>query len=101
MTSELEVCPTCNVLIDICGTYADHPIDNLARAGISVGVNTDARTLANITLNQEYAKLHQTFGWDIEDFFRCSRNALSAAFIPDDVRSRLLRKLVEGYQCAL
>jgi adenosine deaminase len=94
----LEVCPTCNVQTSIYDTYADHPIDKLHRAGVSVGVNTDARTITNITLSQEYAKLHQTFGWDTEDFFHCNENALKAAFIPDDVRSKLLARLVDGYQ---
>jgi adenosine deaminase len=94
----LEVCPSSNIVIDIYDTYADHPIDELYRAGISVGVNADARTLANITLSQEYAKLHQTFGWDSEDFFQCNRNALNAAFVPDDVRDKLVARLADGYR---
>jgi adenosine deaminase len=97
----LEVCPSCNVQTDIFDTYADHPIDTFYRAGIPVSVNTDARTLVNITLSQEYAKLHETFGWDTEDFFHCNRNALNAAFVPDDVRDKLMAQLVEGYQRAL
>ena len=94
----LEVCPTCNVMIDIYDTYADHPIDRLYRAGISLSVNTDVRTMPNVTLNQEYEKLHQTFGWDAEDFFHCNRNALQAAFVPDEVRDKLLTRLTVGYQ---
>ena len=58
----LEMCPTCNVQTDIYDTYGDHPIDRFYRAGVSAGVNTDARTLTNVTLSQEYAKLHETFG---------------------------------------
>jgi adenosine deaminase len=94
----LEICPTCNVQTDVYDTYADHPIDKLHRAGILVGVNTDGRTISNITLSQEYAKLHQTFGWDTEEFFHCNRNALKAAFVPDDVRDKLLARLADGYQ---
>jgi adenosine deaminase len=94
----LEICPTSNIQTNTFDTYADHPIDKLYRAGISVGVNTDARTISNITLSQEYEKLHQTFGWDNDDFFQCNKNALEAAFVPNDVRSRLLVKLTEGYQ---
>ena len=93
----LEMCPSCNVQTDIYNTYADHPIDRFYRAGVSVGVNTDARTLTNVTLSEEYEKLHETFGWDVEDFFNCNRNALNAAFVPDDVRSRLMARLVAGY----
>jgi adenosine deaminase len=96
----LEMCPTCNVQTDIYDVYADHPIDKLYRAGISVGVNTDTRTLTNVTLSQEYEKLHQTFGWDREHFSQCNRNALKAAFVADDVRQKLLTRLVDGYSCA-
>ena len=97
----LEVCPTCNVQIDIYDAYADHPIDRLVRAGVSVGVNTDTRTMTHVTLGQEYTRLHQTFGWQAQDFYHCNRNALSAAFVPEDVRNELLARLVDGYQCAL
>ena len=96
----LEACPTCNVQTDCYDTYADHPIDRLYRTGISIGVNTDTRTISNITLNEEYKKLHQTFNWEVDDFYRCNVNALQAAFIPDDVRSQLLERLANGYQLA-
>jgi adenosine deaminase len=79
-------------------TYADHPIDRLHRAGVSVGVNTDTRTISDITLSEEYAKLHETFGWDTKDFLQCNTSALKAAFVPDDVRDELLKRLVDGYQ---
>jgi adenosine deaminase len=94
----LEMCPSCNVQTDIYDTCADHPIDTYYRAGLSVGVNTDARTLVNVTLSQEYEKLHRTFGWEAKDFLQCNRNALNAAFVPEDVRQRLLAQLVDGYQ---
>jgi len=97
----LEVCPTCNVMIDIYNTYADHPIDRLYRIGLSVGVNSDARTLANVSLGQEYARLQQTFGWGSQDFYQCNRYALKAAFVPEDVRQELLTRLEAGYQGAL
>jgi adenosine deaminase len=94
----LEACPTSNVQTNCYDTYADHPIDRLYRAGISIGVNTDARSISNITLSQEYAKLHATFGWEAKDLYHCNRNALNAAFVPDDVRSRLLAQLADGYK---
>jgi adenosine deaminase len=93
----LEVCPSCNVQIDIYNTYADHPIDRLYKAGVSVGVNTDARTIVNTTLTQEYERLHQTFGWGKEHFLRCNLNALHAAFLPDLIKQRLERRLVDAY----
>jgi adenosine deaminase len=94
----LEACPSSNVQSDCYDTYADHPIDKLYRLGISVSVNTDARTLCNITLTQEYEKLNRVFGWDKEHFLRCNLNALNAAFIPDDTRGELINRLTEAYQ---
>jgi adenosine deaminase len=93
----LEVCPTCNVQTDIFATYANHAIDRLYRNGLSVGINTDCRTTSNITLSQEYAKLHETFGWAVQDFYCCNQNSLQAAFIDDDVRAEIARKLSDGY----
>jgi adenosine deaminase len=97
----LEACPTCNVQTDCYDTYADHPIDRLYRMGVSIGVNTDTRTITNISLSQEYEKLHQTFGWEPEDFFHCNKNALQAAFVSDSTRHDLLARLAEGYQLDL
>ena len=94
----LEGCPTCNIQTNCYDTYADHPIDKLYRAGISIGVNTDTRTISNITLSQEYKKLNETFGWESEDFHKVNRNALKAAFVPEDVQKTLLEKLDYGYQ---
>lgn len=94
----LEICPTSNIQTNTFDTYADHQIDKLYRLGLSVGVNTDTRTISNITLSEEYEKLHRTFGWEPEDFFNCNRNALEAAFISNDVREDLMERLIEGYQ---
>jgi adenosine deaminase len=49
-------------------------------------------------LNEEYGKLRHSFGWVSQDFYHCNVNALQAAFIPDDVRSKLLARLADGYQ---
>jgi adenosine deaminase len=94
----LEVCPTCNVQTNVCDSYADHPIDKLRQAGVSVGINTDARTISNVTLNVEYEKLHRTFGWERDEFLHCNRNALKAAFLPKTVREQLLARLDNGYR---
>ena len=94
----LEACPTCNVQTNCYETYADHPIDKLYRAGISISVNTDTRTITNVSLSQEYEKLHQTFGWEPKDFYICNRNALNSAFVTQEVREQLMERLAEGYR---
>lgn len=93
----LEVCPTSNVQIDLYETYAQHPINNFYEAGLSMSINTDTRMIANVTLTQEYEKLHQVFGWDKRHFLRCNLKALDASFLPEDIKQRLERRLRAGY----
>jgi len=93
----LEICPTSNVKIDMCQTYADHPISNIYDAGLSISVNSDSRTLVGVTLTQEYEKLHRTFGWGKEQFLQCNLNALRAAFISEPVKQPLIDRLLEAY----
>jgi len=93
----LEICPACNVQINLFDTYQDHPIDQLYRAGVSLSVNTDARTIVNIDLNREYARLAKEFGWTKANFLKCNKEALNAAFIPAALKAQLVEKLEKGY----
>lgn len=94
----LEVCPTCNIQIDVYEKYSDHPIDRLYQAGVSVGINTDARTLSDITLTGEYQKLVQEFGWGIEHFRRCNLNALAHAFLSEFDKENLKNVIKAEYE---
>lgn len=94
----LEVCPTCNVQIDIFERYQDHPIDTLYKLDLSVGINTDARTITNINLSEEYEKLHRAFGWTGEHFLRCNLNAIQSSFIPEKLKNSIADQLKIGYK---
>jgi adenosine deaminase len=94
----LEVCPSCNVQIDLFETHAHHPVERLFRAGVSLGINTDSRTLTSINLTDEYARLHQTFAWGVPEFYQCNRQALAAAFLSRSERQTLLERLEAGYK---
>jgi len=93
----LEVCPASNIQTNMYETYADHPIDLLYKAGISLGVNTDTRTITPITLTQEYDQLHQFFGWSKQQFLQCNLFALQAAFLSDDKKKVLEQRLQKAY----
>ena len=49
----LEVCPTSNVQTNVIDTYSHHPILNFYKKNIPVSINTDNRTVSNITLTEE------------------------------------------------
>ena len=93
----LEVCPTCNIQTDVFKKYSDHPIDLLYKKGISLSINTDARSLVNINLTEEYLKLLDTFGWEIKDLYKCNINALSNAFVSESIKQKLKQVLNQGY----
>jgi adenosine deaminase len=94
----LEVCPTCNVQTNIYDTYADHPVHRLYESGVSVGINTDGRTMSNVTLTREYEALRRTFGWQAEDFKMCNMNALEASFASENLKKSLAQRLSDGYR---
>jgi adenosine deaminase len=90
----LEVCPSSNVQTRTCLTYGDHPVDRLLSAGVSLGISTDTRTITNVTLEQEYARLRHQFGWGDMELLTCNREALRAAFVDEPVRKRLFAQLM-------
>lgn len=93
----LEVCPTSNIQTNIYPEFKDHPIDRLYRRGVSLSVNTDTRTIADSSLTSEYEQVQRIFGWSIKDFYQCNKHALEAAFIPDELKKTLLKKLTSAY----
>jgi adenosine deaminase len=93
----LEVCPTANIVTNVYEKYSDHSIDLLYNAGVSVGVNSDARTLVNISLIDEYMKLATVFDWEIDHFYRCNRNSLEHAFISNSEKEEIRSILDSSY----
>jgi adenosine deaminase len=89
----LEVCPSSNVQTRASSSYSAHPVDRLFRAGVSLGINTDARTITNVTLEQEYDRLREHFGWTDAELLICNREAIRAAFVEEKLKSQLLDRL--------
>jgi len=93
----LEICPTCNIQTNIFNQYKNHPINFLYNSGVSLSVNTDGRTLANVSLSEEYKNLISTFNWGAEHLMKCNLNAISTAFLSESEKMYLSEKIVEGY----
>lgn len=97
----LEICPSSNIQTNIYQSIAQHPVDEFLRAGISIGINTDGRTICGISLIEEYTKLHHAFGWNIEDYRRINLYAVEAAFIKRDQKDEFTTLITNAYQSAL
>lgn len=88
-----EVCPTSNVQTGVIAHYKDHPIRSMYQQGCLVTINTDNKTVSNLTLTEEYQHLQQFFDFSIEDFKQMNLNAIHSLFL--DSKSK--RKLQEHY----
>jgi adenosine deaminase len=89
----LEICPSSNVQTRASASYAEHAVDRLYRAGVPLSISTDTRTITNVTLEQECARLREHFAWGDAELLVCNREALRAAFVGEPVREKLMAKL--------
>ena len=93
----LEVCPTSNLQTNIYERIEDHPADRILRTGVSMSVNTDARTATPTTLSDEYALLNRVFGWSLTDLKRCNLEAVRHCFATPELKERLRQQIEAGY----
>jgi adenosine deaminase len=93
----LEVCPSSNVQTCAVRSYAEHPIGALYRAGVPLSINTDARTITDISLSREYQRMQHHFGWGPEEFLACNLEALRASFVEESMKRSLSQKLIGAY----
>ena len=89
----LEICPTSNVQTNVVDVYKKHPIKKLYEKGVLTTINTDNRTVSNITLKEEYNKLKKAFDFTENDFLNMNINAINSAFISDEEKQELLKML--------
>lgn len=94
----LEVCPTSNLQTNIYERMQEHTVDQLYRSGLSLSINTDARTISDVTLRKEYQNLIDTFQWEKAHFLKCNLEALEHAFISDTEKDRLRQRLLVAWK---
>lgn len=94
----LEVCPTSNVKTGIYPELARHNIDKIFRKGISLSVNTDGRSLSNVSLQDEYQSLNKYFNWQIEEFKKTNLYAIDAAFADEKTKVKIRERLLSVYK---
>jgi adenosine deaminase len=86
----LDLCPTSNVQAGTVATFAEHPLPQLLRAGVSVTINTDDTTISDITLSEEWLACVTELGLTLPELWACNLHALHAAFVDQPTRARLL-----------
>jgi adenosine deaminase len=78
----LDLCPTSNVQAGIVASLAAHPLAALHRAGVSVTLSTDDRTVSNTTLSSEMAAVVAAQGLTPAELVAIAVNGFRAGFGP-------------------
>lgn len=89
----LEICPTSNVQTRVIDDYHDHPIRKLYDYGCFIVINTDNRTVSNITLTEEYEKLACMFHFTEEEFCLMNQQAVEYAFLSEIEKQELIEMI--------
>ncbi|QTN00600.1 adenosine deaminase [Sediminibacillus dalangtanensis] len=89
----LEMCPVSNIQTKAAASWEDYPLRDYFDRGLSVTVNTDNLTVSNTTITREYAILADRFGFSVEELVQLVRNGIEAAFLGEEDKQALKRKL--------
>lgn len=87
----LDLCPTSNVQAGIVPELAAHPLATLHRAGVSVTISTDDRTVSNTTLTDEMARSAAALGLAPGELAAIAVNAFGRGFGPRSVLDPMMR----------
>jgi adenosine deaminase len=93
----LEVCPSSNVCLGVVERLAAHPLPQLIEAGLYVTINSDDPPLFDTSLNDEYVRCAEAFGFDAATMEQLSLNALRASLLPAARRSELERQFLRDF----
>jgi adenosine deaminase len=93
----LEICPTSNIQVNVFDKIEDHAADKIFNAGVSMSINTDARTISNVTLADEYELLERIFDWKKEHFRKCNLEAIDHSFTTTEVKQKVRKRIEAAY----
>lgn len=89
----LEICPTSNVQTKAVSSYQNHPIKTLFSLGYPVSINTDNRTVSNITLTKEYELLQKHFGFTEKEFQTINLQAIEYSFLKQEEKDEIIKTI--------
>jgi adenosine deaminase len=93
----LEMAIRSNVQTGAVREPSRHPFAALLRGGVSVGLNTDNRTISGTTLSDEYALAAGALGLSWAELARATVLAAQATFAPADARRVLVRRVQDAW----
>lgn len=94
----LDLCPTSNVQAGIVASLAEHPLAALHRAGVSVTLSTDDRTVSDTTLTDEIIAVTAALSLEPEELAAIALNGFDRAFAASEVIAPLRQRAAEAWQ---
>jgi len=86
----LTVCPISNVVIgNVIPDVAHHPIARQRELGVFVTVNSDDPGMMQSDIGDDYAAVHDAFGWDLDTMEQLSLDAIEASWAPEHEKAQL------------
>lgn len=91
----LGVTPLANLRLGMWENLSEHPVEELRAAGVRVSVNTDDPVCREHSLEENYVRCAEAFGWDRAIVAEMVRTGIEASFAPEGIRAQLLHELEE------
>ena len=85
----LECCPTSNVVLGVYPSYAEHPLPQLADAGVRLTLGSDDPPYFGASIGGEYAIAQEKLGFDEDRLKAITATAIDAAFCDDALKTEL------------
>ena len=93
----LDLCPTSNVQAGVVPSLAEHPLAALHRAGVSVTVSTDDRTVTGITLSEELARSANALDLSTAELSSIALNGFERAFASRSAIAPLIAEATDAW----
>jgi adenosine deaminase len=85
----LECCPTSNVVLGVYPSYEEHPLAQLAAAGVGVTLGSDDPPYFGASIGGEYEIAQARLGFDEAGLKAITATAIDAAFCEDTLKTEL------------
>lgn len=90
----VEMCPISNLQTKAVADTTEYPLREFIDAGVPVTINTDNRTVSNTSMTKELEFIQKVYGIKDEEILLLMRNAAKTAFIEEEKKQQLFRKLM-------
>ncbi len=61
-------------------------------------MNSDDPSMFGTDMNNEYIQLHRELGFNVQDLFQLSLNAVDSSFLPEKDKVRLREDFIKDYR---